>query len=84
MSKRNVRILKEIVNDIDLVIAKVHSLRVDFSKDSIYQRLVSDLDGARVTARATTRLEEKPNVPNTNHPQDKHTDGRLRHRKEST
>ena len=60
MTKRSIRTFNEVVTDIDKVIDKVHSARVDFSKGSTYQRLINDLDGARVTARAIIHLEDPP------------------------
>jgi hypothetical protein len=60
--KRNTRLLQEIIVDIDSVIVKVHRLNVDFAKGSIHQRVVDDLDGARVSARASLHFQEQPDV----------------------
>ncbi len=64
-SKRNARVLKVIIEDIDKTITKAHTLRVDFAKGSVNQRLIDDLDGARVTARAILSFQEQPDVDTT-------------------
>ena len=67
-NKRQVQVLREIIIAIDEVIAKVHSTRMDFSKGSIEQKLVSDLDQARITTRAIINQKEPTNA-NPTHPQ---------------
>ena len=67
-TKQQLRILRQAIIDIDEVIAKVHSTRMDFGKGSIEQNLINELDGARVTTRAIIRTKENRNA-NTVHPQ---------------
>ena len=79
MTKRQQRILLKVIDDIDDVIAKVHSTRMDFRKGSAVQSLINQLDGARVTTRVIIhQLEETNAVPT--HPQIDHTDGGVRDR----
>ncbi len=74
IDKQQVRILREVIVAINGVISKVHSTRMDFSQGSIEQRLVSDLDEARITTRAIIKQKEPTNA-NSTHPQTQHTDG---------
>ena len=60
MNRRNIKVLKQVIVDIDATIAKVHTMRVDFRKGGVYQRLVNDLDAARVTTRAIIHQQEQP------------------------
>lgn len=62
--KQQVRILRVVITEIDQIIAKVHSTRMDFAKGSVEQRLVSDLDAARVTTRVIIELKENQCKPN--------------------
>jgi len=75
MTKRQTRMLREVIDDINRVIDKVHSIRMDFFKGSVEQRLISELDGARTTTRAIINQTETTNVRKPPHPQIKHTDG---------
>jgi len=72
--KQQVRILRSIIDDINKVITKVHSTKMDFAKGSVEQKLINDLDEARVTTRAIIRQKEPTNA-NPTHPQTQHTDG---------
>ena len=60
ISTRRTHILQRAVDDIDKVIADLHLMPVQFTKGSIFQRLITDLDGSRITARAIIYLEEHP------------------------
>lgn len=60
-STRRTHILQKSINKIDSIIDDLHLMPVQFSKGSIFQRLITDLDGARITARAIISLEEYPN-----------------------
>lgn len=62
------------IADIDRTIRKVHRIKVDFAKGSIWQRLINDLDAARVTARAILHLEETPDVDTETHHPHKYPD----------
>jgi len=73
-NKQQLRILRTIISDIELLIDKVHSTRMDFAKGSVAQRLVSDLDEARITTRAIIHQKE-PTDADPTHPQTQHTDG---------
>ena len=64
INKQQHRVLKTVVADINKVIDKVHSTRMDFAKGSVEQRLITDLDGARVTARAIIQQKEEQCKPN--------------------
>lgn len=74
IDKQQVRILREVIVAINGVISKVHSTKMDFAKGSVEQRLVNDLDEARVTTRAIIRQKEPTNA-NSTHPQTQYTDG---------
>jgi len=61
--------LKDTMRDINRIIRRVHRIKADFAKGSVWQRLINDLDEARVTARAILNLEEE-DVSTEEHPQD--------------
>jgi len=63
--KRYVSVLRETIVDINAIISKVHKTNVDFAKGSIHQRIITDLDGARVSTRAAIHIMEEEDVRNT-------------------
>ena len=78
MAKTLHETFSEIVHDIDAIIDKAHRTQLDFEKDSVWQRLVNDLDAARVSARAVIHtIEEQSDARNTN-ARTERTDRRVR------
>ncbi len=57
---KRARILAKAIDDIDIIIAHLHKMPIEFTQGSIHQRLISDLDGARVTARTIHQQEVNP------------------------
>lgn len=77
--KHCIHMFKEVIDDINTVIDKVHSTKVDFAKGSVQDRVVVELDAARVSARAAIHQLEKADAKAPSKAA-KYPDGGLRNR----
>lgn len=64
---KRARILAQAIDDINVIIENLHRMPIQFTRGSIYQRLITDLDGARVTARAIHEQELNLNANTEQH-----------------
>ena len=59
--RRKIRRLRRTIDDINNIIEYIHATQHDIPRVSLWQRLINDLDAARVTTRQLIDQLEHPN-----------------------